>query len=69
MTPTVLVHGGGLDHRCWDRILPYLHGPCWRSTSLAAGYTQRPSTLCLWLRVHPRCAPILMPPASMMSCW
>jgi pimeloyl-ACP methyl ester carboxylesterase len=27
MTPTVLVHGGGLDHRCWDRILPYLHGP------------------------------------------
>ena len=27
MTPTVLVHVGGLDRRCWDRLLPYLHGP------------------------------------------
>jgi pimeloyl-ACP methyl ester carboxylesterase len=27
MTPIVLIHGGGLDSRCWDPLLPYLTGP------------------------------------------
>jgi pimeloyl-ACP methyl ester carboxylesterase len=27
MTPLVLVHGGGLDSRCWDLLLPHLDGP------------------------------------------
>ena len=27
MTPMVLVHGGGMDHRCWDPLLPHLVGP------------------------------------------
>ena len=27
MTPLVLVHGGGLDSRCWDRLVPHLDGP------------------------------------------
>ncbi len=27
MTPTVLIHGGGLDGRCWERLVPLLSGP------------------------------------------
>jgi pimeloyl-ACP methyl ester carboxylesterase len=27
MTPIVLVHGGGLDRRCWDRLIPHLTPP------------------------------------------
>ncbi|MET0160936.1 MAG: alpha/beta hydrolase [Acidimicrobiales bacterium] len=27
MLPIVLVHGGGFDGRCWDRLLPHLDGP------------------------------------------
>jgi pimeloyl-ACP methyl ester carboxylesterase len=27
MTPIVLVHGGGLDARCWDQLVPHLAGP------------------------------------------
>ena len=27
MTPLVLVHGGGSDSRCWDRVLPHVAGP------------------------------------------
>ena len=27
MLPIVLVHGGGFDGRCWDRLLPHLRGP------------------------------------------
>jgi pimeloyl-ACP methyl ester carboxylesterase len=27
VTPIVLVHGGGLDSRCWDRLIPHLDGP------------------------------------------
>jgi len=27
VTPIVLVHGGGLDHRCWDLLVPHLAGP------------------------------------------
>jgi pimeloyl-ACP methyl ester carboxylesterase len=27
MIPIVLVHGGGLDGRCWGPLLPYLTGP------------------------------------------
>ena len=27
MTPLVLIHGGGLDARCWDRLTPHLDGP------------------------------------------
>ncbi|HEY7106082.1 MAG TPA: alpha/beta hydrolase [Acidimicrobiia bacterium] len=27
MTPIVLVHGGGLDRRCWDPLLPHLEPP------------------------------------------
>ena len=27
MTPIVLIHGGGLDSRCWERLAPHLAGP------------------------------------------
>jgi pimeloyl-ACP methyl ester carboxylesterase len=27
VTPIVLVHGGGLDRRCWDPLLPHLDAP------------------------------------------
>jgi pimeloyl-ACP methyl ester carboxylesterase len=27
MTPIVLIHGGGLDGRCWERLEPHLEGP------------------------------------------
>jgi pimeloyl-ACP methyl ester carboxylesterase len=27
VTPLVLVHGGGFDHRCWDLLVPELHAP------------------------------------------
>ena len=27
MTPIVLVHGGGLDHRCWDPLVERIDGP------------------------------------------
>jgi pimeloyl-ACP methyl ester carboxylesterase len=27
MTPLVLVHGGGFDRRCWDRLIPHLKPP------------------------------------------
>lgn len=27
MTPIVLIHGGGLDSRCWERLTPHLDGP------------------------------------------
>ncbi len=27
MIPIVLIHGGGLDGRCWDPLLPHLEGP------------------------------------------
>jgi len=27
MMPIVLVHGGGFDSRCWDRLLPEISGP------------------------------------------
>jgi pimeloyl-ACP methyl ester carboxylesterase len=27
VTPLVLVHGGGFDSRCWERVLPHLPGP------------------------------------------
>lgn len=26
MTPIVLIHGGGLDNRCWDRLVPHIAG-------------------------------------------
>ncbi len=27
MSPFVLIHGGGLDRRCWDLLVPHLEGP------------------------------------------
>ena len=27
MTPLVLIHGGGLDSRCWERLVPHLESP------------------------------------------
>jgi pimeloyl-ACP methyl ester carboxylesterase len=27
VTPLVLVHGGGFDSRCWERVLPHLRAP------------------------------------------
>ena len=27
MTPIILIHGGGLDSRCWEQLVPYLDGP------------------------------------------
>jgi pimeloyl-ACP methyl ester carboxylesterase len=27
MRPLVLIHGGGMDSRCWDLLLPHLDGP------------------------------------------
>jgi pimeloyl-ACP methyl ester carboxylesterase len=27
VTPLVLIHGGGFDSRCWERLVPHLEGP------------------------------------------
>lgn len=27
MTPIILIHGGGFDSRCWERLVPCLDGP------------------------------------------